>query len=44
MKSYSAPKLVPVGSVIEATNAGFDGRNDADRKNGLPAGSLGFNL
>jgi hypothetical protein len=44
MKSYSAPRLVPAGSVVETTNAGFDGSRDPDNKTGLPSGSVGFNL
>jgi hypothetical protein len=44
MKSYSAPRLVPVGSVVETTNDGFPGNGDPDLKTGISAGSTGFNL
>jgi hypothetical protein len=44
MKSYSAPRLVPVGSVIETTNDGQLGVGDPDLKTGIAAGSTGFNL
>jgi hypothetical protein len=44
MKSYSAPRLVPVGSVVETTNDGHIGKDDPDLRTGLGAGSTGFNL
>jgi hypothetical protein len=44
MKSYSAPRLVPVGSVVETTNDGRLGSEDPDNKTGIGAGSMGFNL
>ena len=44
MKIYSAPRLVPVGSVIETTNDGHLGTDDPDLKTGIAAGSTGFNL
>jgi hypothetical protein len=44
MKSYSAPRLVPAGSVVETTKDGYVGFDDPDRKTGILAGSIGFNL
>jgi hypothetical protein len=45
MKSYKAPRLVAVGSVVALTQGTFKGEADGNGTQEVhPAGSLGFNL
>lgn len=45
MRSYSAPQLVSIGSVVEKTQGAFVAQDDPNGKEiRLPAGSVGFGL
>ena len=45
MKTYSAPRLVEIGSVIEQTQGSFIGRTDPSELDAkTPVGSVGFSL
>jgi hypothetical protein len=44
MKTYSAPRLVEIGSVVERTQGAFPGGTDGGENIVLAVGSVGFNL
>ncbi len=44
MKSYSAPKLVSLGNVVELTQGAFPGGPDGGDNIVYSVGSVGFNL
>ena len=45
MKTYNAPRLVVVGTVVERTQGAFVGNQDPNGREVLySAGSMGFNL
>lgn len=45
MKSYNAPRLVAIGTLVERTQGPLPGNADGSgTQQVLPAGSVGFNL
>jgi hypothetical protein len=44
MKTYTAPTLIALGSVVERTQGSFPGGTDGGENIVYSVGSLGFNL
>jgi hypothetical protein len=44
MKSYHAPRLVAIGSIVERTQGGIPGSADGGEQLVYSVGSVGFNL
>ena len=44
MKTYSAPRLVSIGSVVERTQGSFSANVDGGEQQLYAPGSVGFNL